>query len=613
MKKSLVLTILSITTLIVQAKTIYYVKEGSNGTGISWANASPNLQTVIDNSVSGDEIWVTKGTYYPTKELTVGSPRTKTIVMKNGVSLYGGFIGTETTLNQRVLTDLNLDGKVDSCEFANETILSGNIDGVTDNWTKTINADGKTWKWTITGNSNNCYRVITADAVFTVATYINGFTITAGNGNISTINGGGILASTNINILNSKFTKCSANSGGAAYLSGGTLRNCDISYCQSDYDGGAVYLYSSLSNNKYCLFEKNSIYNCVSLYGNGGGVYSNTYYSKIANSKFSNCCSVIESGGGLFSNTKVEECIIDNCVAKKNGGGICTGGDVINLSKNIIKNSSAMSGGGICYTASQSNSPVVIIDNCLVSNCSASNTGGGICHVTGSSTLNIINSTIVNCSGVYGGGVYKATLRNTAIYNCNATTQGGAAYLNSLDVIQNCAFGNNNQNGVLSNIYGNTGTNFITPDKSLTFTQPTSFIGASSTTNELTEVESSNWKLKLNSTCINAGNQQVETYILTGKDLSGNLRVNGSIIDIGAYEFYNTTGFDNIHSERVLIKKINNQLIITPRQLGDRISIYNLHGKLIISKNETINLSESGIYIVQIFSTDKTETVKVVL
>lgn len=613
MKKSLVLTILSISTLIVQAKTIYFVKEGSNGTGTSWGSASPNLQTIIDNSVSGDEIWVAKGTYYPTKELTVGSPRTKTIVMKNGVSLFGGFTGTETTLNQRALSDLNQDGKVDSCELVNETILSGNIDGTTDNWTKTNNADGKTWKWTITGNTNNCYRVITADAVFTVATYINGFTITASNGNISTINGGGILASSNVNVLNCKITKCTANSGGAAYFNGGTIRNSEISYCQSDYDGGGIYLYSSLSNNKYCTFEKNNVNNCVTLYGNGGGVYSNTYYSKIANCNFDNCCSAIESGGGLYTNTKVEESIIANCVAKKNGGGICTGGDMINLSKNIIKNSSAMNGGGISYTASQSNSPVVCVDNCLISNCSASNTGGGICHVTGSSALNIVNSTIVNCTSTYGGGAYKATLRNTAIYNCNATSQGGAAYLNSLDVIKNCAFGNNNENGILSNIYGNTGINYISPDKGTTFTQPTSFIGISSTQNQLAEVESSNWKLKLNSTCINGGNQEIENYILTGKDLSGYLRVNGGIIDIGTYEYYNTTGFNNITLESLYIQKINNQLIITPKHIGDRISVYDLHGKLILSNTETINLSRKGIYIVHIESKDKTETVKVIL
>lgn len=72
-----------------QAKTIY-VRPGSSGDGLSWANAKPTVSQGLALAVSGDLVWVTEGTY----------PNTH-INVPNGVALYGGFAGTETSLSQR--------------------------------------------------------------------------------------------------------------------------------------------------------------------------------------------------------------------------------------------------------------------------------------------------------------------------------------------------------------------------------------------------------------------------------------------------------------------------------------------------------------------------------
>lgn len=61
--------------------------------GSSWALAKPNLQSALENAKSGDHIWVASGTYT--------NPGPTPITLRSGVSLYGGFSGVETRLDQR--------------------------------------------------------------------------------------------------------------------------------------------------------------------------------------------------------------------------------------------------------------------------------------------------------------------------------------------------------------------------------------------------------------------------------------------------------------------------------------------------------------------------------
>ena len=75
-----------------------------------WATAYTDLQAALAAAASGDEIWVAAGTYTP----TATADRTISFAMKNGVAIYGGFDGTETTRGER-------DPSV------NVTILSGDI------------------------------------------------------------------------------------------------------------------------------------------------------------------------------------------------------------------------------------------------------------------------------------------------------------------------------------------------------------------------------------------------------------------------------------------------------------------------------------------------------
>lgn len=91
-----------------------YVNASASGSnnGSSWENACTSLADALSSSSSGDEIWVAAGTYYP----TTGTDRTASFTLVSGVSVYGGFAGTETSLNERDYS-------------TNTTILSGDIDG----------------------------------------------------------------------------------------------------------------------------------------------------------------------------------------------------------------------------------------------------------------------------------------------------------------------------------------------------------------------------------------------------------------------------------------------------------------------------------------------------
>ncbi|MFP8876133.1 MAG: hypothetical protein VCB99_04305, partial [Myxococcota bacterium] len=79
-----------------------------------------SVQDALLYSETGDEIWVAAGTYYPDYgDAVFEDDRFAAFELKSGVSLYGGFAGTETQRGQRD-------------PDANETILSGAVGTLTD-------------------------------------------------------------------------------------------------------------------------------------------------------------------------------------------------------------------------------------------------------------------------------------------------------------------------------------------------------------------------------------------------------------------------------------------------------------------------------------------------
>ena len=94
------------------AATLFVSKQGDNTTGQSWSAAFTRISSALSASISEDQIWIASGTY------------TESITLRPSASLYGGFRGFETELNQR-------NFKVNSTTIDGSTASSSVILGAT--------------------------------------------------------------------------------------------------------------------------------------------------------------------------------------------------------------------------------------------------------------------------------------------------------------------------------------------------------------------------------------------------------------------------------------------------------------------------------------------------
>lgn len=75
---------------------------GGSRIGSSWENACPDLQSVLQASRKGDEVWGAAGVCYPDigPWRVVDSPSSR-FEIPPGVGVFGGFSGVETSLAER--------------------------------------------------------------------------------------------------------------------------------------------------------------------------------------------------------------------------------------------------------------------------------------------------------------------------------------------------------------------------------------------------------------------------------------------------------------------------------------------------------------------------------
>ncbi|CAL2093767.1 putative repeat protein (TIGR02543 family)/predicted secreted protein (Por secretion system target) [Tenacibaculum sp. 190524A05c] len=202
--------------------TRVYVSENATGnnTGASWTDAYTSLKDALDDGVRGKkEIWITRGTYKPS---STNNRNDRFNINIEGLKIYGGFAGNETSLNQRDY-------------FNNRTILSGDLLGNDDanvTFNNTTRSDNSLRIINVTGNN------VLIDGVIISGGYADA---TSGDGRF----GAGLSLNPNISDFSIKNTTVKNN---VAYWAAGLNLSASISGTVN-YSVDACVFDNNLSSN----------------------------------------------------------------------------------------------------------------------------------------------------------------------------------------------------------------------------------------------------------------------------------------------------------------------------------------------------------------------------
>lgn len=504
-----------------QAQTIRYVKpSGGSGNGSSWATASGDLQAMINNSAVGDMIFVQSGTYQPGSMLM--------FALKEGVKIYGGFIGTETQLSQRDWvahpTTLQPNGEVYIVynyylQLTSATLLDGFvITGATNSGLMNYSSSPTISNCTFSGNGmginnynsdpiiSNCtftnntqggaiFNTFNSDPVITNSSFtsnISPFNMGSGGGGGAVRNTGGSSAI----LTNCQFlaNKAPAAEGGAIYTETGcalSLTNCEFLANTAKY-AGAIYTYQSATTITNCLFQINKA-------------------TSDAGAIFNGQSSLIITGSRFLGN-----------YAANNGGVIVNQGHAPVINHCIFSGSSAVN-----YAVMENSGSNPVITNCLFFGNKAQLNGACIGN-RASSTPVIANCTFSgNNSGNADGAIYNNT--GGAAYIKNSIIWGNVGGINSAPASGTTTV----TNSIIQGGFAGTGNMNVDPG----------FIDAPYY--NLAPFQQGIYRLYECSPAINAGDNSSFPPSLT-TDLAGKPRFTGAAIDMGVYEGGLTPGAGNI-------------------------------------------------------------------
>lgn len=242
--KSVLLLFLTGSVFSAWAQNTRYIKPSASGLadGSSWANASNNLQAIIDAAANNDTIWIAAGTYQPASNqwFSITKP----------LSIYGGFSGNETSVQERSFNTA-------------PTILRGNGSSVL--------------RWTGAGTK-----------------VLDRMSVTAGRGT----GAGGLSCSDGvINISNCRFfdNRTSGNGGGVLLTNGSAFIKNSIFYNNAAFAGFAIWAQANIVSVTNCTIADNAYIYHPYTNANGNTIFNNTNSFLIQNSIFWNNTHSISS------------------------------------------------------------------------------------------------------------------------------------------------------------------------------------------------------------------------------------------------------------------------------------------------------------------------------
>lgn len=304
-----VLMTICLLPLAAMAQTTYYVTaDATTGDGSSWNNPM-TLTNALTKAKAKDQIWVEAGTYRGSFSL------------KSGISLYGGFAGTESSIDERAIDSDK------AYRMTHQTILSGDTDN-------NDQVDGVNLIFPANqSRDDNATHVLTINLAptqqsgndNTEPTIVDGITIKGGHADGVSEQGGGILVEGD-------------NSKGGVYI----IRRC---FFIENYatQGGALYVASNVSNtnNNECLIDRCGFFNnAAGQRGNainaGGAIYLAGAGTVV------NCAVFNNENGGIYLANKAAK-VINSTITRNTASGIDGDNDTQVLNTVIWGNSTLSS------------------------------------------------------------------------------------------------------------------------------------------------------------------------------------------------------------------------------------------------------------------------------
>lgn len=340
-----------------KAQTIHYVTPDGKNPVNGWEGSKTvvSLSTALTNAKAGDQIWVLG--FQDPSQLYVAPEGGFTV--KSGVKLYGGFRGTERTIDERPTS-----GKAPY--FTYRSVLSGDIKGddVVDGTNMLYPANST--------RSDNATHVLSLDLTpkqssgnnNTYPTVVNGFTVIGGNADGTDEYGGGIYV-----------FGANANGGGAYHI-----EKCFLLNNYAKEGGGAIYVSSQVE----ATSTASTIVDCV-VYNNLAGVRSGSE----------------NLGGGI--NIAGSGTIVNSSIFNNEGGGVRLSSSAKAVNLTIARNTvMGIEGGVVSNSVIWGNSKVQNPTATSFENCASDNANvTGIDCISISSESNGANSPLFEAPSVF--------------------------------------------------------------------------------------------------------------------------------------------------------------------------------------------------------------------
>ena len=609
-------TFLAIGGISADAK-IVYLTPGGMGAGTSWSDPASDLNAVMENVVSGDEVWMSGGLY------TVS----KTINIVEGVNIRGGFAVGATSLSERVQPDTEKPWI-----FSEVTSIKGSDPSM-----RLFDRIDKTTEWK-------------------TETWIDGITVDG----FQTSNGRVCYFKEKVNLLNCRFIDCGATTSITYFEDGGTIIGClydgtksgvsldlrrvkasadivtvdNVEICRSN--SCALAYYSTLGAGEVNPSEMEGLMagtiSRVRIHDNHVGVPAN--YNPATDNGTSAGMVITHS---LTKGLHITDCCIENNSIETMGGAalICKYTGSTRFSRCVFRNNENKS------DISVVTKPAAIIyseNGLLMTNCSVyNNSAPDVCfNLIGGSYLN--NTWVNNVGGIYASQTYIGMVNNLIVGNM---LNDSPAFIKADNAFYS-EFYNNALNKDIQFIVPTGGDssaantsvvdgNFVLSENN-TFERPTSFSGVAQTDEQAQEIAAVDWMLSESSVCGGGGsvlywNFWTDNYD-TGEpvlwydaiyktDLAGNSRLSGNKISIGAYEKGVSSLIKQAEEDNdgLKVRVVGTDIIFDTDESGV-IEVFAINGSLIktrafISGVNIISVDALGIYLLHVTQNGSVRNLKI--